>query len=681
MIFSEDDGSASTEPPDPDVVEVDPTRRYLRVRISVVDPSFGSMYKEVLGKGAFKTVYRAFDEVDGIEVAWNQIQIDEVLQSSPDLERLYSEVHLLKLLKHEHIVKYYNSWIDDHKKTINIITELFTSGSLRQYRKKHKKVDMKAVKGWARQILLGLSYLHGHEPPIIHRDLKCDNLFVNGNHGEVKIGDLGLAIIMHKPNAQSVIGTPEFMAPELYEEAYNELVDIYSFGMCMLEMVTFEYPYSECQNPAQIYKKVTSGIKPAALGKIKDADTRAFIEKCLAPAAQRPRAKELVKDPFLQWNGLNGLAIDHPFPLPDIVVPKTGTFADRCVLSEKPTSAKQGPVSMDIDNSVDGPPTITVIKKRSGNGLPLVLEVQQVNKETDFKLKGSRNDEKSISIVMRIAVQNENIRNIHFLFYLDSDTALSVAREMVEQLELADQMVMFIAELIDLLLVNLIEGWKHCVQINHLIAQNGTQSPQGSEKSFQHEYGRSSVRSFKHSFEVTDVSNSPPCLESSSVDGFIPPMGEATTYVKLDDAMSHCDDDPLIMTTEEAVSELSFLSGTSTAESQKKFMHSRTNCIDCNECEMKGENRTLSEVETNTCIDEEDMASSVNGKDLRTLFGIPSSTSSLVIAEEENDELRRELEAIELQYRQAIEDIARKKREAVVAAKKRLLKQQPLVIH
>jgi len=48
------------------------------------------------------------------------------------------------------------------------------------------------------------------------------------------------------------------MAPELYEEEYNELVDIYSFGMCVLEMLTAEYPYSECSNPAQIYKKVTS---------------------------------------------------------------------------------------------------------------------------------------------------------------------------------------------------------------------------------------------------------------------------------------------------------------------------------------------------------------------------------------------------------------------------------------
>lgn len=55
-----------------------------------------------------------------------------------------------------------------------------------------------------------------------------------------------------------VKGTPEFMAPEVYDEEYNELVDVYAFGMCVLEMVTFDYPYSECTHPAQIYKKVTS---------------------------------------------------------------------------------------------------------------------------------------------------------------------------------------------------------------------------------------------------------------------------------------------------------------------------------------------------------------------------------------------------------------------------------------
>ena len=53
------------------------------------------------------------------------------------------------------------------------------------------------------------------------------------------------------------VGTPEFMAPELYDEEYDDRVDVYSFGMCLLELATLEYPYSECRNAAQIYRKVT----------------------------------------------------------------------------------------------------------------------------------------------------------------------------------------------------------------------------------------------------------------------------------------------------------------------------------------------------------------------------------------------------------------------------------------
>lgn len=56
----------------------------------------------------------------------------------------------------------------------------------------------------------------------------------------------------------SVLGTPEFMAPELYEECYTEKVDIYAFGMCMLEMVTKERPYSECVNAAQVKNRTLS---------------------------------------------------------------------------------------------------------------------------------------------------------------------------------------------------------------------------------------------------------------------------------------------------------------------------------------------------------------------------------------------------------------------------------------
>ncbi|KAI9186256.1 hypothetical protein LWI28_015324 [Acer negundo] len=177
--------------------------------------------------------------------------------------------------------------------------EVCTSGNLREYRKKHRHVSMKALKKWSKQILKGLHYLHTHEPCIIHRDLNCSNVFVNGNIGQVNIGDLGLAAIVGKSHsAHSILGTPEFMAPELYDEDYTEMVDIYSFGMCVLEMVTLEIPYSECDNVAKIYKKVSSGVRPRALNKVKDQEVKAFIEKCLAQPRARPSTAELLKDSF-----------------------------------------------------------------------------------------------------------------------------------------------------------------------------------------------------------------------------------------------------------------------------------------------------------------------------------------------------------------------------------------------
>lgn len=79
-----------------------------------------------------KTVYKAIDELLGMEVAWNQVRVVDVLQSADDLQRLYSEVHLLSTLDHDSIIRFYTSWIDVEKRTFNFITEMFTSGTLRQ---------------------------------------------------------------------------------------------------------------------------------------------------------------------------------------------------------------------------------------------------------------------------------------------------------------------------------------------------------------------------------------------------------------------------------------------------------------------------------------------------------------------------------------------------------------------
>ncbi|CAN1347922.1 Probable serine/threonine-protein kinase WNK11 [Linum perenne] len=265
-----------------------------------VDPSgrFGR-YDDLLGAGAVKKVYRAFDQEEGIEVAWNQVRLRNFIEDPVLINRLHSEVKLLRALKNQYIIVCYSVWLDEEHTNLNFITEICTSGNLRNYRKKHRHVSLKALKKWSKQVLEGLVYLHTHEPCVIHRDLNCSNIFINGNIGQVKIGDLGFATIVGRSHvAHSIIGTPEYMAPELYEEDYTELVDIYSFGMCLLEMVTMEIPYSECDSIVKIYKKVTTGVKPQSLSKVEDPEVKAFIEKCIGQPKVRPSASDLLQDPF-----------------------------------------------------------------------------------------------------------------------------------------------------------------------------------------------------------------------------------------------------------------------------------------------------------------------------------------------------------------------------------------------
>ncbi|AES82620.1 putative protein kinase WNK-NRBP family [Medicago truncatula] len=429
------------ETDDSDFVEVDPTGRYGR-------------YHEILGKGASKTVYRAFDEYQGIEVAWNQIKLYDFLQNPEDLERLYCEIHLLKTLKHKNIMKFYTSWVDTANRNINFVTELFTSGTLRQYRLKHKRVNIRAVKHWCRQILQGLHYLHSHDPPVIHRDLKCDNIFINGNQGEVKIGDLGLAAILRKSHAAHCVGTPEFMAPEVYEEEYNELVDIYSFGMCVLEMVTFEYPYSECSHPAQIYKKVSSGKKPDALYKVKDPEVREFVEKCLATASLRLSARELLDDPFLRID-------DDEYDLGSVDVGEFGDLGPLVSQSFFSIDRSYSNISTEYSNGfgyeVDWYSQPTEIE----HGIELFeCHDDEPSKDVDISIKGKRKDDGGIFLRLRIADKEDHIRNIYFPFDIELDTALSVATEMVAELDITDQDVTSIAHMIDGEIASLVPEWR-----------------------------------------------------------------------------------------------------------------------------------------------------------------------------------------------------------------------------
>ncbi|KAI8874810.1 kinase-like protein, partial [Backusella circina FSU 941] len=157
------------------VVEESPSKRYMKLNT-------------LLGKGAYKVVYKAIDREEGYEVAWNTMQA----MQSPNNKDLEHEIQILKSVRHPNIIAFHDAWYTENE--FVFITELMTSGTLREYiRKLAPLPNIKIIKRWSRQILKGLAFLHGHNPPIIHRDIKCDNIFINGAHGEVKIGDMGTA--------------------------------------------------------------------------------------------------------------------------------------------------------------------------------------------------------------------------------------------------------------------------------------------------------------------------------------------------------------------------------------------------------------------------------------------------------------------------------------------------------
>ncbi|CAK9068314.1 unnamed protein product [Durusdinium trenchii] len=301
-----------------EVIERSPLGRFVR-------------FNRKLGSGSYKVVYLGFDNDTGMEVAWNIISFQNLDKKAK--KRISEEINMLKTLKHPKIIAFINAWTNKEKEQVCFITERITGGSLLQYIKRiNAPLKQKVIKNWCRQILEGLNYLHTRPDPVIHRDLKCDNIFINGNRGDIVIGDLGLSTTLKASCARSIVGTIDFIAPEVYDEKYGTAVDIYAFGMVLLEMIGREQPWSECETAGQVYKKVMAGERPRNLLRVKDELLRGIVMQCSRMRPEdRPSAAQLLEHNWLTEEELAGgnvlcelLAPDEaPSAVPDVdIFPK-----------------------------------------------------------------------------------------------------------------------------------------------------------------------------------------------------------------------------------------------------------------------------------------------------------------------------------------------------------------------
>ena len=142
---------------------------------------------KMLGRGAFGKVNLAMHKLVRKLVALKSLN-KECLTDEVQKQKPMKEVNLLLKLRHEHVVKIYETI--ETKKHIIIVMELCAGGDLLNYVRKRRRLKEPYAKKIFKQIVDGLSYIHSKN--IGHRDIKLDNILLDGK-GSVKIADFGVS--------------------------------------------------------------------------------------------------------------------------------------------------------------------------------------------------------------------------------------------------------------------------------------------------------------------------------------------------------------------------------------------------------------------------------------------------------------------------------------------------------
>ncbi|KAK5746412.1 Protein kinase of the Mitotic Exit Network [Elasticomyces elasticus] len=249
---------------------------------------------DILGRGAFGSVYRALNWSTGETVAIKQISLSHLQQTSAThLPALMQEIDLLKNLNHPNIVKYHG--FVKSTENLYIILEYCENGSLHSICKNFGKFPENLVSLYTAQVLQGLVFLH--EQGVIHRDIKGANILTT-KEGLVKLADFGVATKSSTDGA-SVVGTPYWMAPEVIElSGASTASDIWSLGCTVIELLDGKPPYSNFAPMPALFRIVNDDHPPLPEGV--SPLVRDFLMQCFQKDPNlRVSAKKLLRHPWI----------------------------------------------------------------------------------------------------------------------------------------------------------------------------------------------------------------------------------------------------------------------------------------------------------------------------------------------------------------------------------------------
>ncbi|KRZ75346.1 Serine/threonine-protein kinase PAK mbt [Trichinella papuae] len=247
-----------------------------------------------IGVGSTGTVCTAIEKDTGRKVAVKKMD----LRRQQRRELLFNEVVIMRDYRHPNIVEMYSSHLVEDE--LWVIMEFLEGGALTDI-VTSSKMDEVQIATVCKQCLDALAYLH--EQGVIHRDIKSDSILLDAE-GKVKLSDFGFCaqITPELSKRKSLVGTPYWMSPEVISRIpYGTEVDIWSFGIMVIEMIDGEPPFFS-ELPLEAMRKIRDmeHMKLSFKSQVSDVLID-FVQSMLIRRPEvRPTARDLLNHPFIQ---------------------------------------------------------------------------------------------------------------------------------------------------------------------------------------------------------------------------------------------------------------------------------------------------------------------------------------------------------------------------------------------